>query len=214
MRSPSIEWLHAKIDKNIRLAESYTEIPELGFIIRSCRLKPYEYLFEKREDKIVLYRHWFDEFGNSLKLVKNKKIQIIYNDLGLDRSRITNTDLYYGLTPDRTAKMSKLVHILTGKDDDLYRDCFSLTFLGIDNHLRSYLCLQDEQYPVSPLLLGLKTLRFIAKHSDIKYYLSANKENCTLPCVSAKAWLSYLPVSSSFLSEISKENDTITEVLK
>jgi hypothetical protein len=54
MRSPSIEWLHAKLDKQVRLAASYSEVAELEFIIKACRLKPYDYIFDDRSDKIIL----------------------------------------------------------------------------------------------------------------------------------------------------------------
>src|SRR5271166_4318481 len=137
MRSPSLERLHAKLSRQIKLVESYTELAGMEFIIKACRLKPYDYVFKGRDSKLILHRWWFDEFGNSLMI--DKKVKIIYNDLLLDRKLIISTDLYYGLSLDRVAKMSKLVHLVGGKDEDLYQDCYLLTFLGIDDHLRSYL---------------------------------------------------------------------------
>src|SRR5579864_9284612 len=101
MRSPSIEFFHAKIDKLIRLAASYTDMKELEFIIKACRLKPYTYVFQGRSGKITLHRWWYDEFGNSLNITKHKKINIVYNDLSLNKRDIISTDLYYGLSIDR-----------------------------------------------------------------------------------------------------------------
>lgn len=212
MKSPSIEWLHAKIDKQIRLAESYTEVDGLGFIIKSCRLKPYDYVFEERVNKIILQDRWFDEFGNSLS-IKKKKIQITYNDLTLDKSKITCTDLYYGLSLDKVSKMSKLVHLVAGKDDDLYQDCFLLTFLGIDDHLRSYLYWYGEWQTVSPLIMGIKNLKAIAERTDIKYFQQIeNKENSAIPCILGSAWLSSLPPSQSFLNTIKQQYDVLLPI--
>lgn len=214
MRSPSIEWLHAKLEKHIRLTQSYTEIDGLEFIIKSCRLKPYDYIFKEREDKIVLYKRWFDEFGNSFTIDRYKNIQIVYNDLSLDKKRIVCTDLYYGLSLDRVTKMSKLVHLVAGKDEDLYQDCYLLTFLGIDNHLRSYLYWYGEWQQVSPLLMGMKSLGIIAKHLDIKQYVQAGKkENNAIPCISGETWLSCLPPGKGLLELLSKRFEIIARVI-
>lgn len=215
MKSHSIEWLHAKLDKQIKLAQSYTEIEELEFIIKACRLKPYDYIFEERSDKIALLRWWFDEFGNSFNISKKKQIRIIHNDLRLDRSKIICTDLYYGLSLDRVARMSKLVCLIAGKDEDLYQDCFLLTFLGIDNHLRSYLYWYGEWQTVSPLFMGVKALKLIKNHKDIKYFHQAgNKENSAIPCVSGETWLSYLPPSQGFLDIIKQQYNWLLPIFQ
>lgn len=215
MRSPSIEWLHAKLDKHIRLASSYTEVPELEFIIKSCRLKPYDYIFKERANKITLHRWWFDEFGNSLDILKKKRIQITYNDLRLDRKQIMSTDIYAGLSIDKVAKMSRLVYIVTGKDEDLYQDCCMLVFVGIDEHLRAYLYWQEEWQQVSPLLLGLKDLKSLVNRLDVKHYqVMENKEISAIPCISGQTWLSYLPPSPAFLSDLSKQSEMLAGILK
>lgn len=208
MRSPSIDYLHAKLDKQIRLAEGYTEIKGLNFIIKACRLKPYDYIFREKDNKIILHRWWFDEYSNSFEITKRKKIKITYNDLRLDRNKIIGTDLYYGLSIDRVAKMSKLVHLLSGKDEDLFQPCSLLTFLGIDNHLRSYLYWDGEWQQVSPLMLGMKNLQTIFKHLNIKLY-QEKKENSVLPCVEGRSFLSYIPASVNFLDLLKKRYEHI-----
>lgn len=214
MRSPSIDWLHAKLEKHIRLTQSYSQIDGLEFIIKACRLKPYDYIFKERDNRIVLYRRWFDEFGNSFTINKRKKIDIVYNDLSLDKAQIVCTDLYYGLSLDKIAKMSKLVHLVSGKDEDLYQDCYLLTFLGIDNHLRSYLYWYGEWQQVSPLLMGMKSLGIIAEHLDIKQYVQAGKkENSALPCVKGETCLSCLPPNKAFLEMLSKHHEIIAEII-
>ena len=215
MRSPSIEWLHAKLDKQIRLTESYTEIEGLSFIIRACRLKPHDYIFSERDNKLTLHKWWFDEFGNSFIITKNKKIDIIYNDLRLDRKKIVCTDLYHGLSIDNVAKISKSVYLVLGKDEDLYQDCCLITFLGIDDHLRSYLYWYGEWQQVSSLLIGIKSLKYLVSHLGIKYYLQVeNKEKSAVPCASEQTWISCLPAAQSFLSEIDKQSEVVANVLK
>lgn len=215
MRSPSIEWLHAKLDKRIRLASSYTDMPELTFIIKACRLKPYDYIFEEKSRNITLHKWWFDEFGNSLDIITSKKIRIVYNDLRLNKKNVTCTDLYAGLSLDRVAKMSRLAYAIVGKDEDEYQDCCLLTFLGLDEHLRTYLYWQGEWQQVSPLLLGMKDLKNLANKLDVKHYqMTENKEISALPCISSQTWLSYLPPSPAFLSELNKQSEMLAGILK
>jgi len=213
MRSPSIEYLHAKLEKQIRLVEGYTEIEGLAFIIKTCRLKPYDYIFQERDDKITLYRWWFDEFSNSFEISKKKKIHITYNDLRLDRKKIVGTDLYFNLSLERVAKMSKMVHIIAGKDEDLFQPYYLLTFLGIDDHLRSYLSHGEDWQQVSPLLLGIKNLKYIANNLDIKHFLE-KKENSVIPCVEGRSFLSYTPASVDFLELLKKRCEPIYSLLE
>lgn len=214
MRSPSIEFFHAQIEKLIRLAKSYSEIGALDFIIKACRLKPYDHVFVERSKKIILHRWWFDEFGNSLNILKNKKLRITYNDLRLDRNKIISTDLYYGLSLDRVAKMSKLVYLCAGKDEDLYQDCYLLSFLGTDNHLRTYLYWYGEWSQVSPLMMGTKHLKLFVANLDIKYFRALTKsEDTPIPCIQAQTWISYLPASKDFLDIIRKRYEPLIPVL-
>lgn len=212
--SSNIDRLYVDIRKHILLAQSYTEINELAFIIKSCRLKPYTYIFESKNNKLILHRWWFDEFGNSFKIVKNKRIKIIYNDLSLQKNKIICTDLYHGLSLDKISKTSKFMYLLSGKDDDCNENCFFITFLGIDNYLRSYMYLYGEWQHVSPLLLGMKHLKNIAKHLDIKHFHKlTNKENSSLPCVRVDEWITFMPACEDFLQELKKSYDLIFSFL-
>jgi len=213
MKSPSLERVHSELERNIKFVESYTEIENLGFIIKACRLKPYQYIFENYRAKVYLYRQWFDEFYNSLSL-KEKDIYIIYNDYSLIKKSIISTDLYYGLSISKIAKMSKLIHLVAGKDEDLFQECYLLTFLGIDNHLRSYLYWYGEWQQVSPLIMGVKSLILLAQHIDLKYFNQiGNKENKALPCVAGETWLSYWPPSDNFQDLIKEKYPIINEIL-
>jgi hypothetical protein len=214
MKSPSLDNFYAKIDRLVRLAQSYTESDGLAFIIKACRLKPYQYVTEDKSEKLVLHRWWFDEYGNSLRIVKNKRIKITYNDLDVDRKAIVCTDLYHGLSIERVARISKLVYLYVGKEEDLYNDCAIITFLGLDNYFRSYVYLYDEWCPISSLVLGMKTLKLLAKHLDIKYFINlGNKEKLLIPCISGEAWISYLPPSKEFTSLVGAHIESIVPLL-
>ena len=78
MKSLSIDRLHYKLNKCILLAQAYTEIDDLYFIFKSCRLKPIDF-FKAKTYKTILYRTWIDEFNNSVNISNNKSIKIIYN---------------------------------------------------------------------------------------------------------------------------------------
>lgn len=210
MKSPSLDVIHNKLNRCILLAQSYTEINELFFIIKTCRLKPYSYIFGDKTNKLILHNWWFDEFGNSLKITDKKKIKITYNDLSLDRDKIICTDLYYGLSLDKIIKMSKLAYICVGKDEDLYQDCLMVAFLGIDNYFRAYMYLYGEWQQVSPLLLGMKNLQLISKNTDIRYFKEyTKKENCPIPCISGQQWLTFMPVSQEFTELLTSQCDKL-----
>jgi hypothetical protein len=209
MKSPSLDALYTQLNKHMLLAQSYTEVPELFFIIKGCRLKPYDHIFGERNNKTALYRWWFDEFGNSFH-IKDKKLSITYNDLALDLSKIICTDLYYGLSLDRVVKMSKMIYLCAGQDEDLNQESFFITLLGLDNYLRSYMYLYGEWQQVSPLLLGVKKLQLLGRHTDIKYFRNfSDQKNWPIPCYTAQEWLSCLPASESFLNVIGKQYETL-----
>lgn len=214
MSSSSIEILYSQLDKHIKLVEGYTEIKNLSFIIKACRLKPYDYIYDKKTSNIVLYKNWFDEFGNSLKIVKNNRIKIVLGDLSI-KEGITNTDLYYGLSLSKIIKISKLAYCCYGKDEDLQHDCCIITLLGLDNYFRSYLYLHDEWQQVSTLMIGLNNLKLLAKNLDIRHFQKlSKKENAPIPCISAETWLSFMPPSDELFALVEKECDYLIPILK
>jgi len=215
MKSPSLESLYATLHKHMLMVESYTEIPNITFLFKACRLKPHSYFFEKKNNKIVLYTRWFDEFGNSFKLLKNRKLQIIYGDLSIDQDRLVCTDLYYGLDLKKIAKISKFAYISCGIDEDTYQDCILISMLGIDNYFRTYLYLYGYWQQVSTLLLGTKNLKIIAKNLDINYYKAlSNTENIRLPCSEAQTWLTSLPIKEDFFQTLEKQCGIVSSIIE
>lgn len=195
VKNLNIESYYNKIEKLVLLAEAYTEIKGLSFIIKMCRLKPFEKVID-----LSLHRHWIDEFGNSLK-IKSKRLFLTYNNLAIKHSDLPCTDLYYGLSIDKIVKISKLAYLCHYKDEE---DYYVISLLGIDNYLRTYSYYQGEWKQIPSLTLGMKTLKFIANNQDIKYFLnSAKKENLPFPCQKGEEWLTLLP-TSKVLAEILK----------
>ena len=193
------------INKTILLAKGYTEIDELPFIIKACRLRPYDYIFNrKRFNKLQLCRHWVDEYYNSLKIT-GKSLKITLNDLMLDKTKITCSDLYYGLTIDKIVKISKLAYVMVGRDEDLNENCCLISLLGIDDYLRTYLLLYGEWQQVSPLMLGIVGLKDIEAYLDIKHFKKLlNRKNSTIPCVKPLAWITYMPANKKLINTIER----------
>jgi len=207
MKSISIDNLYNKIRQKILLAESYTEYTDLSFIIKASRLKP-------SDNNLTLERKWIDEYGNSLNIVKNKKIKIIKNDLSIDNTQLICTDLYDGLPIYKIGKVSKLVYLLTGKDEDFQEEHLIIAFLGIDNFLRVYYIYDGQMTMTSPLSLGMKVLKSIAENRDIKYFTELNnKELVLFPCINQKSWISFYPASNNFLETIFKECELFSQLL-
>lgn len=204
MKSPSIERIYNQINKTILLAESYTEIKNLSKIIKACRLKPYSFLFKKNFNKYHVQKHWVDEFSNSFKIDKNKKIKIIFNDLTIKKPIIC-TDLYYGLNIEKIIKISKLFFIRIGLDYDSNIHIL-ISLIGIDDYIRTYLYEDDGNWKqISSLFLGFNKLQKIFNHLDIKYFLNIkNKENFPVPCYKYDEWISFMPVHGELIKDIDK----------
>lgn len=214
MNSISIENLYSTLDRHIKLVASYTELPSLDFIIRSTRLKPYSLIFERYHEKLILHNWWIDEYGNSVYLNK-KKPNIIANDLRIDKSKLTSTDLYEHLSIDKVAKISKLVYFLNGKEEDFYSDHIVLSFLGIDGFLRTFVYLYEEWQPYPSLLLGIKTLSSMASNLNIQSFIEIkNKKNIIYPCAKQRAWIGYWPPTKDFVNIIRGQNEFVLDVLQ
>lgn len=214
MNSISIENLYSNLDRHIKLVASYTELPSLAFIIKSIRLKPYSLIFEKYHERLILHKWWIDEYGNSL-ILNKKKPEIILNDLKIDKSKLTSTDLYGHLSIDKVAKISKLVYFFSGKEEDFYSDHMILSFLGIDGFLRTFIYLYGEWIIYPSLLLGVKALSSVASNIDIQSFIEIkNKKNILYPCIKQRAWIGYWPPNREFFNIIKEQNDFVLDVLQ
>ena len=192
VRVIGLDHLYVKIRKLILMVKGYTENSHIDYIFKMCRLKPYDTIFGKTE-KIELHRWWIDEFGNSVHILKNKKIEIDFNDLNVDRSVLTSTDLYAGLSPHKLYMMSKVAYLLVGKERG--QDHFILALLGIDDYLRTFIFSDGEWNSCSSLYLGMRVLRTIASNSELKNFKEWKTPYPTLfPCEKQRTWLSCIPI--------------------
>ena len=210
----SIEWLHAKMEKHMRLVEGYSNINGLMWMLKACRMKPFDYKIKATGNNIILHYQWQDEFGNILTIDKEKNISITYQDLRL-WGKTGCTDLYYGLSLEKVIKISRQVMVAFGKDEDLNEDCALLVFLGLDEYYRAYLQWHGEWNQVSPLLAGMKVLRFMSNYSEYRGFLRYRKKvNSIIPCVSGQAWLTSLPAGRPFAKALSGKRPELAKMLR
>lgn len=207
----SLQEYYDIFNKFILLAQSYSEIPELSFIIKSCRFK--SNININTLTKFSVHKKWIDEYSNSINIFK-KKITIDFNNISIDKIYLLDSDLYSGLHLKNVIKISTLCFMILGKDDDLDKNCCLLSFFGIDKFFRTFLLLHNEWQKVSPILMGISNLKKIYNNLDIKTYIEIiNKENI-LPCKQVKSWLCYLPVNEDFTKIVENETGFDLTILK
>jgi hypothetical protein len=185
----------------------------LSFIIKSCRLKPFTYVFEEKSKRLNLYRKWFDEFGNLLNINNDRTVSIVLHPPSLQKSGIINTDLYAGLSVGKITKISRSIHLCHGSTE-LSKNFWFLTLLGTDNYLRTYFSYEDTNLAVSPLLLGLNNLHDIFQHQNANYLAHWNdKKRSPIACQSFQSWISPSPLSVDFIPSIRKDCKDIDNFL-
>lgn len=186
----NLDNFYVEIDKQLRLVGAYMKDNDLPFLLTMCRLKPHAILHEAEEKKIRLYKWWVDEWGNSLKIKtqsQRKKYYFILNDSALISKKNVCTDLYYCLPLDKMIKMSKLLFLLIGKN----QEHTIVASLGIDNFLRVFALINYQWQPISPLQLGKTHLRWIIRHrNDLQLGKSStNLKKIVCTCKTHQAWL-------------------------
>ena len=78
MKSPSLDRFYLQISKAILLAASFTEIEELSFIIKSCRLKPYDIFYKNLPAWLATFCYiiLFIGLAHILKTISEKFLKI------------------------------------------------------------------------------------------------------------------------------------------
>lgn len=210
MKTFSIEYLHTKLDRHIKLVASYLERPEIDWIIRSARLKPYRFVFDNFDKKLILHDWWIDEYGNSLVFNKKKKIQIIEGDIRINHSKLVSSDLYGSLEWHRVSQFSKLTYYLHSSED--YE---VLGFVGLDGFLRVFSNFEGEWNNYSPLLLGIETLQEIYRNFDLETFIELkNIKNNLNPCLQSRAWVSSWPPTKNFTLILREQNGSVLDTIK
>lgn len=213
MKKYSLNSFYQKIIRNIRVISGYTEKKYSEFLIKSCRLKPFDYYFNNQRNKIILHKKWFDEYGNSL-VLNGKDFEIITGDVELLDKEILRSDIYENLDIIKTRKMSKLVCFLD--TNILGQQVFFVSFLGLDDYLRTFCIVDNNIKKISSLFLGTEVIRKIYEDLDIRYFSEMKIKKKELPptCHSARGWLSYCPVHSDFLNMIKNHYSHLTFIFE
>jgi hypothetical protein len=168
-----IEKFYTKISDCLVNVGAHTKIDNITNIIKTCRLKPYT-VFTNKSLKLAatFEKHWVDEFGNSL-MLDNKTSTIIINDAQLINNTKISSDLFFGSSIKYTMSNSKMLFIATG---NYFANDFSIfSFYGQDEYLRTFVNYK-LLYRVSPLLLGLNTIREILKSTKNKQPIEIDKK--------------------------------------
>lgn len=211
----SLDFYYNRIEDHVKLVESYTEKEGISFLIRALRMKPYDLFSSNRNTfNIKLYRHWIDEFGNSLRIGNRKRIDILMNDLSIDRKLIGGTDIYHGLEFDDVIKISNFCAVTMGKDDDYGDDCYIFHFIGIDNYFRSFMVYNGEMIRIPTLKSSVKYLLSLVANKDIRYF-KKQKYNKNIHYMegSIKSFLFGLPIQRSVLLTIREADENLFDLL-
>jgi len=227
-----IERFHIQLEAYINLAAKFVEKPEVAFMIRSCRMKPKAMMTSGRKiaeelKTLTLQKEWFDEWGNSVAIQKNSlpanRVGFNFEDLTIERDDLSSSDIYFGLSLENVKKVSRVVMVSVGIDEDFLEPCCLLSFLGLDGFLRSHLLFCGEWNQVSPLYMGeqgfrvlFKTLQKIDDGEGVVFKIQQGKEkSLPTPCFRADQWISCLPVSKEFLETLKKGgHEMLAEILK
>lgn len=214
LQNISIESFYVDFEKHVQLVEAYTEKDGVAFLIRMCRLRPYDIVYKKYSEELILHRHWIDEYGNSLFILNKRNFSIKLNDLNLDRAKLVNSDLYGQLTVDRVLKISKVVYSLFGRDEDFLAPHAVIASLGLDDFCRAfvYYCGEWKAYP--PLYLGAWLLRKIGQVPEEKGFRKLfNSKPLIYPCAEQIGCIGLWPPSNQFISFLQGQDETIISTL-
>lgn len=209
--STTLDGMYVFLKKYLLLVDAYLE-DDISWIIKACRLRPYDLVFDKKRLSPILYTNWFDEFRGILKIQEDKTIKIYYNDITIDYTKIYISDIYHGLSLDKVVKISDLFYLFTGEINS--EEFYVISFLGIDNYLRTYIY-DGEWKKTSSLMLGLSNLKFIFKNKNMDEFKKLSRNyNIEMPCVSPQSWLSCLPVDEQLLKILEKKHGALFSFLK
>ncbi len=212
MKITSLKTYYQNIIRNIKVLTGYTEAKYLEFLIKSCQLRPYDYHFNNVNKKVILHRKWFDNYGNSLNL-EGKEIKILFGDTCLVDKKISSLDFYENLDIIKTRKISKLMCFLDC--EILGHQIFLLSFLGIDDYLRTFCIIGDDVKKISSLFLGNLIIKQIFENIKEKHFKEIKiKKNIIPPgCNSAKGWIVALPAHTDFKSLVGKNYEQLTKIV-
>ena len=165
MRNLSLDQFYKRIKGKIALVGGYIEDKSICNIIRSCRLKPASVFAPQFKFHTTFENIWVDEYSGSVMEIKQKKAKIKLLPITLPG---ISTDIFKNETIKFIIEHS--VYTCVG----LYPGTknFILLLMGTDNYFRCYEYVDDEYgiKIISPLIVGLKILKYCMTMKSIKYF--------------------------------------------
>ena len=200
------------MSSKLKAIAAHCENKNASKILKMCRFRTYPTLNPKRMHRSI-YRYWVDDYCNTIKIA-NKRLNIKYNDLDIDKSKIHNTDLYAGLNIKDCAKISKLSFIFQGSEIDLNTDHYIVSFLGLDNYLRTYVYIYGEWQTYPSIYLGVNILNFIISNLDIQTFKEIKYTKPIIyKCNNQKSYVAKYPLHKFFIQQLKKENSFLFDTL-
>lgn len=162
MRNLSLEQFYKRISNKIAVVGGYLDDKSICSVIKSCRLKPLSVYSKHFTYETKLEDIWVDEFGHLLsinkKKTKIKPLSATIPDISTDIFKYEKVEFIVdhssyaciGISPDTTN--------------------FILLLMGTDNYFRCYECKNDVIRPLTPLIVGLKILKYCMTMKPVKYF--------------------------------------------
>lgn len=215
MNKINLEKFYQRHRGYLDVTAGYLEDRRIPFVLQACRLRPLLSISERLPSTPRLERLWVDEFGNVLRIGKNKRIKISYNDLGINRDRIQCTDLFANVSLQDLYAISKLLYVCKGKSEITHKDVYILTFLGKDNYFRTRIYDGTWDKNISTLYLGIYVLKMIVENVNIKYFLELSPKGQlpVYPLVDVRHWMTFLPAHTKFGDVVKSESELMYKTI-
>ena len=210
-----LERFYKKNSLRINAVSGYIEDDRIAYIIKSCRLKPYDVLSGIGAGE--LDRCWADEYRNSMRVHKDKRLKLIFNDLSIDPEYILTTDMYANVNLTDLPKISKLAYFSIIPDEiESNNYVYIVSFLGNDNYFRTRIFIENRWTRISTLYLGLRLLHTITDHLSTNYFieLDPKKVSTMLPLGIGRHWITFWPPHRHAVSVLNREKPFLLEQLE
>jgi len=206
----TLEKFYQRHQGYVQVTAGYLEDRRIPFILQSCRIRPQLSTEQNLPKTPRLERWWVDEFCNTLRIGKNKRIKLIFNDLKIDRSRVRCTDIFANLSIRDLYAISKLLYVCKANDEITHNDVYILSFLGKDNYFRTRIYYEGKwDKNISTLYLGINVLKMIAEHINIRYFIELSPKGPVpiYPLENVRQWIIALPAHHKFGSLLKSESE-------
>src|SRR4051812_26435886 len=124
MNKITIEKFYEKYRGYVDVTAGYLDDRRIPFILKACRLRPQLSTEHNLPTTPRLERWWIDEFRNTLRIGKNKRIRLIFNDLRVNKDRVRCTDIFANVSIQDLYTISKLLYVCKAQDEITHNDVY------------------------------------------------------------------------------------------